>query len=245
MGTPYIAMYPSDYLADTAHLGLTEHGVYWRMLLHYYQHGKPLPNDLDRICRLIIAITPEEKRVVDFILSEFFHLQNDDGVLSWHHHRADKEISIAQGKHLTNSMKAKKAAEARWGNSTRNAPSMPQAMPQAMHKQCQPEPEPEEDKNLMPGKPDDAEIVLAFLNKSASKNFKPVKANIDLINARLKEGYTVEELHKVIAKKASQWLHDDKFNQYLRPSTLFSREKCAQYSGELGQAKQESKHDWI
>lgn len=97
MGTPYIALYPSDYLADTAHLGLTEHGIYWRMLLHYYQHGKPFPNDLERICRVILASTPEEKRVAEYVLGEFFALTDDsDGAQTWHHARADREIAAAE-----------------------------------------------------------------------------------------------------------------------------------------------------
>jgi len=99
MSIPYIALYPSDYLADTAHLGLTEHGIYWRMLLHYYQHAKPYPNDISKIERVILANTPEEKRTTEFILGEFFHLTRDeDGLMRWHHDRADKEIAAAEAR---------------------------------------------------------------------------------------------------------------------------------------------------
>ena len=91
--SPWIALYPSDYLADTAHLGLTEHGIYWRLLLHYYQHGSPLPGDLDKICRIIMASTPEERRTVEYILTEYFILTpNHDGGRVWRHARADMEI---------------------------------------------------------------------------------------------------------------------------------------------------------
>ena len=95
--SPFIALYPSDYLADTAHLGLTEHGVYWRLLLHYYQHEAPLPFDLSRVCWIVKAFSPEERRIVDLILGEFFSLSElPDGTMVWRHARADEEIAAAR-----------------------------------------------------------------------------------------------------------------------------------------------------
>lgn len=112
---PWIALYPSDYLADTAHLGLTEHGVYWRLLLHYYQHRSPLPGDLDKLCRIVLANTPEERRTVEYILTEFFVLTiSGDGGRVWRHARADKEISGAQVRQEANAARAKAGAAARW-----------------------------------------------------------------------------------------------------------------------------------
>lgn len=75
--------------------------------------------------------------------------------------------------------------------------------------------------------------VLEFLNKKTSRNYQPVKANLDLIKQRLKDGATVSECRAIIAKKAREWLNDDKMSNYLRPATLFNRTKFAQYQGEL------------
>ena len=75
--------------------------------------------------------------------------------------------------------------------------------------------------------------VLNYLNSKANKNYKPVKANTDFINARIKDGFTKEDLFRVIDSKCSQWLMDDKMNQYLRPATLFNATKFSQYAGEL------------
>jgi len=75
--------------------------------------------------------------------------------------------------------------------------------------------------------------VLDFLNEKTGRNYQPVKANIDMIVARLKEGATEDECRQVIAKKSREWLNDDDMNQYLRPATLFNRTKFAQYQGEL------------
>ena len=135
-GTPWIAMYPSDYLADTAHLGLTEHGVYWRLLLHYYQHHSPLPADTDKLCRIVLATSPEERRTVEYILCEFFVLAAlDDGTQVWRNLRADREIADAKVRQAVNLARAQAGAAARWKAnekmleaSVKHSPSNAQAM---------------------------------------------------------------------------------------------------------------------
>lgn len=82
------------------------------------------------------------------------------------------------------------------------------------------------------GKPDDAWLILEFLNGKTGKQFRPVTANLTLIRARLKEGATADDCRAVIARKFREWKGSD-MEKYLRPATLFNREKFAQYSGEL------------
>ena len=64
--------------------------------------------------------------------------------------------------------------------------------------------------------------IINYLNITCNKNYK---YNIDktkkLIDARIKEGFTKDDFKKVIDNKKSQWLNDEKMNQYLRPETLF------------------------
>jgi len=78
-----------------------------------------------------------------------------------------------------------------------------------------------------------AEEVIAFLNEKAGRRYKPTQVNLDFILARFKEGYTIEEVRAVVAMKVREWSHDDKMCKYLRPATLFNREKFNQYAGEL------------
>lgn len=64
-------------------------------------------------------------------------------------------------------------------------------------------------------------IIIAYLNEKANKDFKAKsKATQQHINARLKEGFTVDDFKTVIDKKCAEWLGTD-FEQYLRPATLF------------------------
>ena len=75
--------------------------------------------------------------------------------------------------------------------------------------------------------------LLQFLNEKTGRNYQPVRANIELILARLKDGASVDDCRAVIAKKCREWATDDKMRFYLRPATLFNRTKFAQYQGEL------------
>lgn len=65
-----------------------------------------------------------------------------------------------------------------------------------------------------------AEIV-DFLNLQAGTKFRASSAETKKhINARLNEGFTLEDFKTVIAKKCAEWRGAD-MEQYLRPSTLF------------------------
>ena len=67
------------------------------------------------------------------------------------------------------------------------------------------------------------EQIVDYLNEVLGTEYKSTtKKTRDVINARLKEGFTVEDFKTVIYKKAKQWIGDPKMCKYLRPETLFS-----------------------
>ena len=78
-----------------------------------------------------------------------------------------------------------------------------------------------------------ARSLLIFLNEKTGRNYQPVKANIDMIAARLKEGATERQCKLVVLRKFHDWGNDEKMVEYLRPATLFNRTKFAQYVGEI------------
>ena len=80
--------------------------------------------------------------------------------------------------------------------------------------------------------------VIAYLNEKTGKHFKPnADGNKRVVDPRLKEGYTVAELKRVIDTKYSQW-HGKVFgngepgDNYLRPETLFRPSKLEGYLNE-------------
>ena len=60
------------------------------------------------------------------------------------------------------------------------------------------------------------------MNDKTGKHFKHTTDKTkNLIKARMKEGFTVDEFKKVIDIKVKQWCKDQKMKIYLRPETLF------------------------
>lgn len=81
--------YLGDYGRKTAHLSLMEHGAYRLLLDHCYALGKPLPADLESLCRICRAQTDLERKAVKSVADQFFPL-NGDGTR--HNKRADEEL---------------------------------------------------------------------------------------------------------------------------------------------------------
>lgn len=64
--------------------------------------------------------------------------------------------------------------------------------------------------------------VVRFLNDTTGKHFRSNTANTRKhINARITDGYTLDDFKRVIVYKAQQWGNDAKMKEYLRPETLF------------------------
>lgn len=77
-------LYVGDYLGDTGHLGTTQHGAYFLLMMHYWRQGE-LPDDdrqLASITKLPLRIWLEIRPV----MQAFFH----DG---WRHKRIDEELA--------------------------------------------------------------------------------------------------------------------------------------------------------
>ena len=64
-------------------------------------------------------------------------------------------------------------------------------------------------------------LVIDYLNIKANTSYRiNTKNTQSLINARVREGFTIEDFKKVIDSKSGEWLNTD-FEKYLRPATLF------------------------
>lgn len=73
-----------------------------------------------------------------------------------------------------------------------------------------------------PKEPDPTEEVVNHLNRRAGTHYRATTASTrKLVKARLKEGFTVDEIKLVIDKKCADWLNNRDMAQYLRPETLF------------------------
>ena len=114
----YYERHIGDYLKDTAHLSLLEHGVYGRLLDVYYSREGAIP--VDQAERLIGARSKEERAALAAVLDEFFAV--DAGALR--HERCERELARFRDKQR----KASASANARWNkpqeHTERNADAM-------------------------------------------------------------------------------------------------------------------------
>lgn len=101
----FYQFHPAEYMLDTAHLTLLEHGVYRRLIDIYYGSEKPLEDDTNAIERKLMARTEEEREAVARVLAEFFVLTNG----AWSHKRIDADIAD----YRSNSKKSSYAAYCR------------------------------------------------------------------------------------------------------------------------------------
>ena len=64
--------------------------------------------------------------------------------------------------------------------------------------------------------------IVCYLNQKAGTRYKTTTPKTRrIINARLEEGFTLDDFKTVIDKKCTEWLGNEKMEQYLRPETLF------------------------
>jgi uncharacterized protein YdaU (DUF1376 family) len=100
---PYMPLYVADYLADAAHLSTLEHGAYLLLIMTYWQRGKPLPAQDERLAN-IVRMPLDQWQAIRGNLAEFF--QDDGG--TWTHKRIEKELAGVKEK----SEKARNAGKA-------------------------------------------------------------------------------------------------------------------------------------
>lgn len=98
----YYKRHIGDYLKDTAHLSLLEHGIYTRLLDVYYTRESAIPEA--QAARLIGARSEAEREAMQLVLDEFFELR--DGV--WIQRRCERELAEKEIKAETNRVNGKR-----------------------------------------------------------------------------------------------------------------------------------------
>lgn len=93
-----------DYLTATAHLTWQEDCAYRRLLDVYYSREQALPTEIAQACRLVRAVSKDERKAVETVLTEFFTLTES----GWGHSRCELEIEkakVASARSKANGMK--------------------------------------------------------------------------------------------------------------------------------------------
>lgn len=102
-------IYTGDYLRDTQHLSMSEHGAYFRLLMHCWDQKGPAPLDERKLFGICNARSSDEIEAMRRVLSEFF-VRMDDG---WYNKRITEEVARAEAKSQTYRENGLKSAAAR------------------------------------------------------------------------------------------------------------------------------------
>jgi uncharacterized phage protein (TIGR02220 family) len=89
-------------------------------------------------------------------------------------------------------------------------------------------------------KSNDIKEIIEYLNLSTGSSYRAnTPKTVQMIKARMREGFTVDDFKTVIDKKVRAWGKDPKMQEFLRPVTLFGtkfesylNEKCTSRLGE-------------
>lgn len=186
-----------DYKSHTDHLDLLEDLAFRRMLDWSYLHEEPLPLDINEIAKKILMRTHTD--CIAYVLQEFF-VKTEDGYIN---HRIEKEVNSFKAK----SEKARKSAEARWSKketqSEGNANALrTQSEGNAKHKTLNIKQETiNKDKRTMSTGVDLVQGLFDFWVNQMRKQHGSTKLTTKrrkAIQARLKEGYTEEQIKNAI-----------------------------------------------
>lgn len=99
---PYMPFFVGDYLKDTRHLTLEEHGAYLHLIMEYWAKGC-LPNDDAQLARIVGVPLPKWQKKMRPVMQALFY----DG---WRHESLDLQLVYAADR----KKRAEKAANARW-----------------------------------------------------------------------------------------------------------------------------------
>jgi uncharacterized protein YdaU (DUF1376 family) len=130
----WFPLYHGDYLRDTGDLSAAEHGAYLLLLMRFFAQG-PLPNDIDRLCR--IAAGADAGLVVG-IMERYWELV--DG--KWVNRKMEavkQQQEVISGR---NKERAITAAKARWKEHQKCLEHSTEQCSKQSLQVCQPEPEP-------------------------------------------------------------------------------------------------------
>ena len=105
---PYMQLYVSDYLADTAHLTAQQHGAYMLLLMNYWQKGRAIENTNERL-QHVARLTQDEWLANKSILAEFFLVEGD----IWTHPRIEEDLAKVREKSVKASANGKRSVSVR------------------------------------------------------------------------------------------------------------------------------------
>ncbi|WDF79554.1 conserved phage C-terminal domain-containing protein [Mucilaginibacter sp. KACC 22773] len=203
-------------------LGQAGKGVFWDLIELLYEQGGKL--EMVEIDNYAFALRADAECINKLITD--FDLFKNDGTFFW-----SESVNRRLNARAEKSKKAAASANKRWDKGQEDANASNEdafalqtdsdgnAIKDNIVKDITVKDITVKDKN---NNNDLATDVILYLNLKASKAYLPTTPKtLQLISARAKEGFSIEDFKKVIDVKTNEWLNDADQNKFLRPETLF------------------------
>lgn len=188
--TPFMPLYVADYLGDTQHLSVEQHGAYLLLLMAMWRAGGRLPSDATKLARIVRLSPARWLKIADDVLAFFDH---EGGEITQKRLSAEREK--AAEKH------ERRVSAGSQGGRAKALKSKDQVPSNAKAKLChssEPEPEKKTDPSgsVVGGadatEPDDADLAFAAYNAEAVAAGWPKAMKLDTrrraaLKARLAE----------------------------------------------------------
>ena len=127
MKTPWLPLYPGDYLRDTMGLTTEQHGAYMLLIMAYWSSGGPLPDD-DQFLASVTRLPIDRWISCRPVMQTFFTIEpiaiaiangiaNGIAKSQWRHGRIDAELQRTSKIREIRSEIGRKGVEKRWKDS--------------------------------------------------------------------------------------------------------------------------------
>lgn len=243
---PYMQFYPADYLVDTQPLSAAARGAWMDMLCMMWRSEQRGILEFSPMewCR-VLRVTQKElsgitRELEIYNVCEISTLERNGKDIV----RVCSRRMLREEKHRKNNCLYVRKSRSKKSCKVTESECKPENQISDIRYQNQiseSEEEKKEENTLSRSSRDDlrdAREVLQFLNAKTGKRFREVDSTLRMIAARLKgdgksTAVDVQTCKSLIARKAREWMPDEKMQKYLRPETLFNRTKFESYLGEL------------
>ena len=206
-----------DYLTGTVHLSWLEDCAYRRLMDVYYSRELPIPADISKACRLVRAVSKDERAAVQVVLEEFFCL-TDEG---WSHSRCDAEIEkgrVLKDRAKSNGMKGGRKPKQNPDGTQRVISGLAKQNPDGTQKEPDPEapnPNPNPNPSIntgIHGGTDQKNSVCVPPHTQISDEFRTAirsrpELDVDLVFANFVDHYPSE---KRTLAKWKQWVKNER-----------------------------------
>ena len=201
---PAFLFYSSDFLTGTMFMTMEEKGQYITILCLLHQHGGCLP--LDKLEKAVGKLSTPTLEKLSKNQHGYFNIRLTQEI--------EKRRNYSISRHNN-----------RLGKKHKNKICKTYVKDKTTHMENENEDE-NKDVNIDKDKNDNKGIVKGIiddLNLVLGTSYKPNgKATRDAIQARLNEGFTVDDFKTVHRNMAQAWGADSKMAKFLRPYTLYS-----------------------